>query len=75
MAEAREHQRPGQLMIDFIMAENSKGFHPPGEALRILGDAINYCRSGHILLHTRPALSPRPPNRAEKRAAVPPGRP
>ena len=35
-------------MIDFVMSENSMGFHAPQEATRILGDAINLCRLGQL---------------------------
>jgi nitrite reductase (cytochrome c-552) len=51
LAKARDYQRRGQFMIDFIISENSMGFHAPQEAMRILGDAINLCRSGQIVLH------------------------
>ena len=48
LAEARAYQRKGQFMIDFVMSENSMGFHAPQEATRILGDAINQCRLGQL---------------------------
>ena len=38
------------------------GFHAPQEAMRILGDAINYCRLGQLALHGAPAPSHNPPN-------------
>lgn len=49
-------------MIDFVMSENSMGFHAPQEATRILGDAINLCRLGQLSLHGGPAPSHNPPN-------------
>ena len=49
-------------MIDFVMSENSMGFHAPQEATRILGDAINQCRLGQLTLHGGPAPSHNPPN-------------
>src|ERR1041384_6804847 len=49
LAQARDYQRRGQFMIDFITSENSMGFHAPQESMRILGDAINLCRSGQIV--------------------------
>ena len=52
-------------MIDFVMSENSMGFHAPQEAMRILGDAINLCRLGQLSLHGGPAPSHNPPNIAE----------
>jgi len=62
LAEAREYQRKGQFMIDFVMSENSMGFHAPQEAARILGDAINLCRLGQLSLHGGPPPSHNPPN-------------
>ena len=62
LAQARAYQRKGQFMIDFVMSENSMGFHAPQEATRILGDAINYCRLGQLSLHGGPPPSHNPPN-------------
>ncbi|PYT87636.1 MAG: ammonia-forming cytochrome c nitrite reductase subunit c552 [Acidobacteria bacterium] len=62
LAAARAYQRNGQFMIDFVMSENSMGFHAPQEALRILGDAINLCRLGQVILHGGPPPSHNPPN-------------
>jgi len=62
LAAARTYQRKGQFMIDFVMSENSMGFHAPQEATRILGDAINQCRLGQLSLHGAPAPSHNPPN-------------
>lgn len=62
LAQARDYQRRGQFMIDFIMSENSMGFHAPQEATRILGDAINLCRLGQLSLHGGPPPSRNPPN-------------
>ena len=61
LAKARDAQRHGQFMIDYIMSENSMGFHAPQEAMRILGDAINQCRNGQVALHGGPAPSHNPP--------------
>jgi nitrite reductase (cytochrome c-552) len=47
---ARELQRRAQWRVDFINAENSMGFHAPQEAARILGEAIDFARKGHIEL-------------------------
>ena len=41
LAQARDYQRKGQFRIDFVMSENSMGFHAPQQSLRILGDQIN----------------------------------
>ena len=62
LASARDYQRKGQFMIDFVMSENSMGFHAPQEATRILGDAINLCRLGQLNLHGGPPPSHNPPN-------------
>jgi nitrite reductase (cytochrome c-552) len=69
LAIARDYHRRGQFMIDFVMSENSMGFHAPQEAMRILGDAINLCRLGQLSLHGAPPPSHNPPNIAESRTA------
>jgi nitrite reductase (cytochrome c-552) len=46
-------QRSAQFYLDFVEAENSSGFHAPDEALRILGESINFARKGQLAL--RPA--------------------
>lgn len=50
---AQGFQRKAQFYLDFVEAENSSGFHAPEEALRILGEAINFARQGQLVL--RPA--------------------
>jgi nitrite reductase (cytochrome c-552) len=62
LATAQDSHRKCSFMIDFVMSENSMGFHAPQEAMRILGDAINTCRVGQIELHGGPAPSHNPPN-------------
>ena len=54
---ARYLQRRAQFYLDFVEAENSTGFHAPQEALRILGDAVNYAREGQLALRD-PAFRP-----------------
>jgi nitrite reductase (cytochrome c-552) len=44
--KARAFQRKAQFFLDFVEAENSTGFHSPQEALRILGESIDYSRKG-----------------------------
>ncbi|MFI5104436.1 MAG: ammonia-forming cytochrome c nitrite reductase subunit c552 [Terriglobales bacterium] len=66
LAKARDYQRRGGFMIDFIMSENSMGFHAPQEATRILGDAINLCRLGQLALHGGPEPSHSAPNTASE---------
>lgn len=60
LAKARDYQRRGQFMLDFVMSENSMGFHAPQEATRILGDSINLCRLGQLALHGGPEPSHHP---------------
>src|SRR6202142_365311 len=62
LAAARDYQRKGQFMIDFVMSENSMDFHAPQEATRILGDAITLCRLGQLSLHGGPMPSHNPSN-------------
>jgi nitrite reductase (cytochrome c-552) len=46
----RDLQRKAQWRTDYIAAENSMGFHSPGEAARILAEAIDFARQGEIAL-------------------------
>jgi nitrite reductase (cytochrome c-552) len=50
LATARNLQRHAQFQIDFVEAENSTGFHAPGEELRILAQAIDLVRQGQVAL-------------------------
>jgi len=54
---ARYLQRRAQFYLDFVESENSTGFHAPQEALRILGDSVNYARQGQLVLRD-PAFKP-----------------
>ncbi len=54
---ARYLQRRAQFYLDFVEAENSTGFHAPQEALRILGDAVNYARQGQLAVRD-PSFKP-----------------
>lgn len=47
---AQKLQRRAQFYLDFVEAENSTGFHAPQEALRVLGESINYSRQGQLKL-------------------------
>ena len=58
ISSAQEFQRKAQFYLDFVEAENSSGFHAPQEALRILGESINFSRKGQLAL--RPLEQPRP---------------
>ncbi len=48
LKDALEFQRKAQWRLDYIVAENSMGFHAPQEAARILGEAIDYARQGQV---------------------------
>ncbi len=50
LTAARFFQRKAQFLLDFVEAENSMGFHAPQEAVRILGESINYSRQGQVVL-------------------------
>ncbi|HBE82622.1 MAG TPA: ammonia-forming cytochrome c nitrite reductase subunit c552 [Pyrinomonadaceae bacterium] len=63
LAVARENQRKAQFFVDFVEAENSMGFHAPAEAVRILGESINFSRLGQVSLR---GSDPRSPLRASR---------
>lgn len=44
LAPVYELQKKGMWRLDFISSENSLGFHADQEAMRVLGEAIDYCR-------------------------------
>jgi nitrite reductase (cytochrome c-552) len=50
LSESRKLQRKAQFYLDFVEAENSTGFHAPQEALRILGESIDFSRQGQLAL-------------------------
>ena len=50
LEKAQRYQRWAQFYLDFVEAENSMGFHAPEEALRILGESIDYSRKGEMAL-------------------------
>lgn len=57
LSDAGSYQRKAQFYLDFVEAENSTGFHAPQEAVRILGESINFSRLGQMSLweqKTRP---------------------
>ncbi len=47
---AQSMQRKSQWRLDFILSENSLGFHAPQESARILGEAIDFARQGEKAL-------------------------
>jgi nitrite reductase (cytochrome c-552) len=67
LATARDYQRKAQFYLDFVEAENSMGFHAPAEAVRILGESINFTRLGLMSLSgVQPAHTTPPPAAAAK---------
>ena len=52
LAVARDFQRRASYYIDMVQSDNSAGFHAPQEEVRVLGDAINFCREGQLALRT-----------------------
>jgi len=56
VTSAQDFQRKAQFYLDFVEAENSTGFHAPEEALRVLGESINFARQGQLVL--RPINAP-----------------
>ncbi|MGE0452732.1 MAG: ammonia-forming cytochrome c nitrite reductase subunit c552 [Vicinamibacteria bacterium] len=50
LREARALHRQAQFYVDFVESENSNGFHAPQEAVRILGEAIDFARRGQLAL-------------------------
>jgi nitrite reductase (cytochrome c-552) len=48
LEEAREFQRLSQWRLDYVVSENSMGFHAPQEAARLLGEALDYARQGQL---------------------------
>ncbi len=44
----RRMHRRAQWRLDFVAAENSMGFHAAGEAARLLAEAIDFARMGHV---------------------------
>ena len=51
LKEAQNYHRRAQFLLDFVEAENSTGFHSPGEALRLLSLSIDYSRKGQKLIN------------------------
>jgi len=46
LQEARNAQRKAQFYIDFVISENSMGFHADQYAVKTLAEAINFIREG-----------------------------
>lgn len=62
-----ELQKKGMWRLDFVSSENSMGFHADQEAVRILGESIDYSRQAQALaLRLR---APQPPATGEQPVA------
>jgi nitrite reductase (cytochrome c-552) len=48
LKEAHQFHREASMRYDFVMSENSTGFHSPQEAARVLGNAIDKARQGQL---------------------------
>ena len=46
LSDALDFQRKASFFVDFVVSDNSNGFHAPQEAVRILGTSIDYSRQG-----------------------------
>jgi nitrite reductase (cytochrome c-552) len=56
-----ELQKKAMWWLDFISSENSKGFHADQEAMRILGESIDYSRQAEVAaLRIRAPAAPAP---------------
>jgi nitrite reductase (cytochrome c-552) len=50
LTAARQAQRRATWYLDFVLAENSAGFHAPQESARVLFLAMDALRDGHVAL-------------------------
>lgn len=48
LTEARDFHRKASMRYDFVMSENSTGFHSPQEAARNLANAIDFARKAQL---------------------------
>jgi nitrite reductase (cytochrome c-552) len=48
LEEAQRLHRRAQWRVDFVVSENSRGFHAPQEAARLLGEAIDFARQAQL---------------------------
>jgi nitrite reductase (cytochrome c-552) len=69
LQQARDFQRRAQFYLDFVEAENSTGFHAGQEAVRILGESVNFSRLGQLSL--RGGIPPQPAGAPPATAATP----
>ncbi len=55
---ARDYQRKAQFFLDYVVSENSRGFHAPAYTLRVLNDVTDASRKGQLVLQGLPAELP-----------------
>src|SRR5690606_29078343 len=53
LESALQAQRRATWYLDFVLAENSSGFHAPQESARVLFLAMDAIRAGHVALGER----------------------
>jgi nitrite reductase (cytochrome c-552) len=58
LQKARDSQRRAQFYIDFVISENSMGFHADQYAVKVLAEAIDVIRQGQVSLR-KPATAKR----------------
>lgn len=65
IAKAQAYQREAQFFLDYVVSENSRGFHAPQYSMRVLNDVTDASRLGQLALlgvepttTTKPALQP-----------------
>jgi nitrite reductase (cytochrome c-552) len=56
LQKARDSQRRAQFYIDFVISENSMGFHADQYAVKVLAEAIDVIRQGQMSLR-KPATA------------------
>ena len=50
LTAARAFQRKAQFYLDYVVSENSEGFHAPGYSLRVLNDVTDAAHKGQLAL-------------------------
>ncbi len=47
---ARSYQRRAQFFLDYVVSENSRGFHAPQYTMTLLNEVTDACRKGQLVL-------------------------
>ena len=58
LAQARQLERDAQFYVDFMISENSMGFHADQYSIQALAEAIDLCRKGQLALGNRRVTQP-----------------